>query len=219
MKIEIIDKGISEYEDVLLMQKKLHQRLLANISKDPSFGYIILTEHLPVITMGRHADENNILAGQSLLCQKNIKIHRIERGGDVTYHGPGQLVVYPILNLQTLNLGVKKYVKLIEESVIRTLQRFDISSGRKEGAPGIWIGNGETTNKICALGIKCSHFITMHGLALNVNTDLSGFDLINPCGFTQHGVTSMKKILGEEVDMFKLKEEFLHIFLSLVFSL
>lgn len=169
--------------------------------------YILFVEHGPVITLGKHAKEANVLFNEEQLAGQGISLFHIERGGDVTYHGPGQLVAYPILDLEYHHLGVKDYVSLLEEAVIRTIAEFDIKGVRVAGASGVWIGVGTPyERKICALGVKCSRYITMHGLALNVNTDMHGFRLINPCGFIDKGVTSMAAELHKEVDINRVKE-------------
>ena len=127
---------------------------------------------------------------------------RIERGGDITYHGPGQLVVYPVINLLRHGLGVRKYVETLERSVIGLLESYGVTASSNNDAIGVWIDwNGVSPRKICAIGVKVSHGVTMHGLALNVNTDLSAFSLINPCGFTDKGVTSIERELGRKVDL------------------
>lgn len=170
---------------------------------------IFLVEHLPVITLGRHADPTNLLVDRQSLADRGIDCVDIDRGGDITYHGPGQLVVYPIIDMTAHRLGVKTYVHLLEQAVIDTLAEYGIAAGRVEDATGVWLGIGTPDErKICAIGVRCSHFVTMHGLALNVNTDLSAFSLINPCGFTDKGVTSMAKELSRQIDMNILKEKF-----------
>lgn len=188
-------------------------------------GVLVLTQHFPVVTFGKHAKEANLLLPEDFLKEKGIDVFHIERGGDITFHGPGQLVVYPILDLQRLGattkngIGVKRYVNILEEAVIQTLNLFGIKADRLEGAPGVWVKTSNGPEKICALGIKCTRFCTMHGLALNVSTDLDYFKLINPCGFTDKGVTSMEKILKRPCDFEEVKNVFSHIFLRLIFSL
>lgn len=175
--------------------------------------YIFFVEHPPVITLGKHAKESNILFNQEQLADKGLSIYHIERGGDVTYHCPGQIVVYPLLDLEEHHLGVKDYVSLLEEATIRTLSDYGISSERIAGASGVWIGAGtKYERKICALGVKCSRYVTMHGLALNVNADLNGFRMINPCGFIDKGVTSMAIELHKEIEINKVKETLAHHF-------
>lgn len=179
--------------------------------------HLLLTEHEPVITIGRHGKRENILYPEKMLKAQGIECIQIERGGDITYHGPGQLVAYPIIDLESHKLGVKDYVFLLEESIIRILEKYSIKGERVEGASGVWIGVGsQQERKICALGIKCSRYITMHGLAFNINTDLNGFRLINPCGFVDKEVTSMQRELGYEMDMNKIKREFADIFTELI---
>ncbi len=204
MTLEIIDEGYADYGEMLSKQRELFsmmvERKRQGIPIDREF--ILLVEHNPVITLGRHAKPENILFREEELALRGIEMHRIERGGDVTYHGPGQLVAYPILNLEAHKMGVRDYVEMLEEAVIRTLSEFGLKGERVAGASGVWIDAGtERERKICALGVKCSRYITMHGLALNVNTDLNGFRMINPCGFLDKGVTSMAAELHKEVDI------------------
>ncbi|MCH5241382.1 MAG: lipoyl(octanoyl) transferase LipB [Muribaculaceae bacterium] len=222
--MEILDFGISDYGEVLLLQKNFFE----NLVKDKKEGregseYLLLGEHLPVITLGRRAKEENVLISKNLLKEKEIEVFHIGRGGDVTYHCRGQLIVYPILDLNRYKLGVKDYVYILEESIIRLIAKYKINGERVEGATGVWIGKGTSNErKICALGIKCSRYCSMHGIALNVNPDLSGFSMINPCGFQDKGVTSLEKELNsigpESVlpDMKKIKKDFTEIFLSLL---
>lgn len=208
MMLEIIDAGLTDYGEMLMWQREVFERLVAKKKSGQKIDeeYLMLTEHRPVVTLGRHAHEENVLIAEELLKDRGIGFYHIERGGDVTYHGPGQLVVYPILDLENHRLGVKAYVNLLEEVVIRTLEEYGIIGERVDGASGVWIAKGTAEErKICALGVKCSRYITMHGLALNVNTDMSGFDVINPCGFTDKGVTSMARELGHDVDMDEVK--------------
>ncbi len=194
---------------MLLRQKDLFSSMvmLKKDKKPLSKEYLLLVEHNPVITLGKHAKEYNLLLSEEEAANRGVGMYHIERGGDVTFHGPGQLVVYPILDLEYHHLGVKDYVNLLEEAVILTLGEFNIKGERVEGASGVWIDKGSRKErKICALGIKCSRFVTMHGLALNVNTDLTGFQMINPCGFVDKGVTSLAQELGKEIDMDDIKK-------------
>lgn len=219
--MKIIDFGLSDYNKILDLQSDFFNKLIeAKKRGERGEEYILIGEHHPVITMGRRAQEANVLVSSNFLEKKGIKIFKIGRGGDVTYHCPGQMIVYPIIDLERHKLGVKEYVSLMEEAVIRLLSLYDIKGERIEGATGVWIEkDGKDERKICAMGIKCSRYCTMHGLALNVNSDLSGFSLINPCGFQNKGVTSLEKekCEGYEIDIRKIKKEFLHIFLSLIF--
>ncbi|MDE6741511.1 MAG: lipoyl(octanoyl) transferase LipB [Muribaculaceae bacterium] len=194
MDLHIIDEGTKAYSEMLLKQRTIFTEMVSRKKAGLPIEeeYILLVEHPPVITLGKHAKESNVLYNEAQLASRGIKIYHIERGGDVTYHGPGQLVAYPLLDLEFHRLGVKDYVDLLEEAVIRTLADFGIKGQRVPGASGVWIGVGTLRErKICALGVKCSRFVTMHGLALNVNTDMSGFSLIHPCGFIDKGVTSI----------------------------
>ena len=163
---------------------------------------LIIAQHHPVYTLGLHADERNLLLPTQTILDRGAGIFRIQRGGDITYHGPGQLTVYPIVDLQRLNLGVKKYVHTLEEAVIRTIAHFNIMGERIEGATGVWIDAGlPNERKISAIGIRCSRNVAMHGLALNVGSDLSAFSAINPCGFTDRGVTSISRETGRETPL------------------
>lgn len=179
--------------------------------------YILMVEHPAVITLGRHANEANVLFNETELKRRGVELFHIERGGDVTFHGPGQLVAYPLLDLEHHHLGIKDYVNLLEEAVIRTIGDFGIRGSRVQGASGVWIGVGTPQErKICALGVKCSRFITMHGLALNVNTDLAGFRLINPCGFVDKGVTTMALELGYPIPINEVKRSLSNHFIDLL---
>lgn len=218
--LEIIDFGVSEYAETLSLQLNLFNELVEAKKSKGNDGkeYILIGEHFPVYTLGRRGNITNFLISEESLKRKGIDVFKIERGGDVTYHAQGQLIVYPILDLERHRLGVKDYVNLLEESVIRLLKQYDVEAERVEGATGVWIDKEKPTErKICAIGIKCSRFCTMHGLALNINTDLSGFSYINPCGFIDKGVTSLKKERSQTFDMQKIKEDFLDILLGLVF--
>lgn len=236
--IQTIDFGIKDYGEILKYQTTLFNELVekkvCKEKTEPEF--ILLGEHYPVITLGRRAKESNILIDEVSLNKNGIKIYHIGRGGDVTYHCPGQLIVYPILDLEKHHLGVKDFVNLMEETVIRLLDKYDIKGKRIEGATGVWIkGNREPEKKICAMGIKCSHYCSMHGLALNVSSDLKGFSMINPCGFQDKGVTSIEYEIRQSItnlkskkdtqkeeripEIPKIKREFLDIFLSLILPL
>ena len=216
--MEIVDFGVAEYDEVLKLQLSLFESLilqkkLKKIEKE----YLLLGEHLPVITLGRKAIEDNVLVPPPILAQNNIKLYHVGRGGDVTYHCPGQLIVYPIIDLDRYKLGVKQYVDLLEESVILLLKIYGIKGERIEGATGVWIDKGlPNERKICAIGIKCSRFCVMHGISLNVNADLKGFDLINPCGFKDKGVTSILIESKKEIDMHEVKKSFIEIFTRLL---
>lgn len=215
--LKIIDEGIKDYGEMLAKQREIFSDMVEKKKLGLPIGeeFLFLVEHNPVVTLGKHAKENNVLFSEEMLHERGVEVFHIERGGDVTYHGPGQLVAYPIIDLERHHLGVKDYVNLLEETVIRTIAEFGVKGERVPGASGVWIDVGTPfERKICALGVKCSRFITMHGLALNVNTDLSGFNLINPCGFTDKGVTSLARELGHPADIEAVKEVLANIFLK-----
>ena len=158
---------------------------------------LLLLEHPHVFTLGRGANSSNILAGQDQLESNSVEVHETGRGGDVTYHGPGQLVGYPIINLKPDRCDVHRYVRDIEEVLIRTIAEFEVTGTRIAGLTGVWVGN----EKIAAIGVRIARWITSHGFALNVNTDLSYFKMIVPCGITDKGVTSLSRLAGREIDM------------------
>lgn len=169
---------------------------------------IVLCEHPPVYTLGRSGKADNMLLSEEQLSSVGATLYHIDRGGDITFHGPGQLVCYPILNLEEYALGLKEYVHLLEEAVIRVCAAYGIAAGRVEKATGVWLdGDTPRARKICAIGVRSSHYVTMHGLALNVNTDLRYFSYIHPCGFIDKGVTSLQKELGQEVSMQEVKDK------------
>ena len=189
-----IDRGRNPYRMVWELQKELFSGLIEEKRRSGKVEkeYLIFVEHDPVYTMGRRAKETNMLMSNEWLEQRGIECIAIERGGDITFHGPGQLVAYPIIDLQAHKIGVKDFVTILEQAVIETIAKYGITGERIEGATGVWIGKGTPhERKICAIGVRCSRSITMHGLALNVSTDLSYFHAINPCGFTDKGVTSI----------------------------
>ena len=201
MKIE--DWKHISYSDAWSRQTEIFNSVIeASKEGKPYENRIIFCTHPHVYTIGKHGKQENMLISGDMLSRIGAEVFRIDRGGDITYHGPGQLVCYPILCLEDFNLGLKGYLHLLEEAVIRTCSHYGIQSGRVDGATGVWIDiNTPRERKICAMGVRSSHFVTMHGLALNVNTDLKYFDYINPCGFTNKGVTSIEKETGVQVSM------------------
>ena len=165
-------------------------------------NYLLFCEHKHVYTLGKSGSEQNLLVDYIQLQAKEAEFFRINRGGDITYHGPGQIVGYPILNLEYFVTGVKDYIFKLEESIIRLLADYNISATRLDGATGVWLGVGSSrVRKICAIGVRTSRWVSMHGFAFNVNTDLTYFNHINPCGFTDKAVTSMEKELGGKQDL------------------
>jgi len=194
---------IFNYKEAWDFQEHLYEQVLENSSNNtmPLSHHLIFCQHNHVYTLGQNGSENNLLINQIQLKAKNAEFYKINRGGDITYHGPGQLVGYPILNLSILRIGVKQYIYLLEQVIIDTLFQYEIKAGRKAGATGVWIDVDKAglERKICAIGVRCSHWITMHGFALNINTDLSYFNYINPCGFVDKAVTSIEKELGQKI--------------------
>jgi lipoyl(octanoyl) transferase len=172
-------------------------------------GTLIFVEHPHVYTLGKSGSENNLLLDYIQLQAKGASFYRIDRGGDITYHGPGQIVGYPIFDLEVIKIGLKEYIFRLEEAIIRTVGEFGLAASRLEGGTGVWL-DPETSGKarkICAIGVKASRYVTMHGFAFNVNTDLTYFNNINPCGFTDKGVTSLEKELGGRQDFHSVKSK------------
>lgn len=169
-------------------------------------GTVLLTEHRPVYTLGKSGHAENLLVDRQALEAMGARFFHIDRGGDITFHGPGQLVCYPILDLEKIGIGLREYIDALEEAVIRTVARLGIRAGRIAGASGVWIDpEADRPRKICAIGVRSSRYVTMHGFALNVQTDLRWFARINPCGFTDRGVTSIARETGEKPDMEHVK--------------
>ena len=208
-KIIFKDLGLIDYQQAWDFQKEMHANVFQ--SKTVSEGterenYLLFCEHPHVYTLGKSGSENNLLINHLQLQAKNATFIKTDRGGDITYHGPGQIVGYPILDLESLGIGVKEYVNRIEETIIETLKEYSIQSERMEGATGVWLdAKTKKARKICAIGVKVSRAITMHGFAFNVNTDLNYFNFINPCGFTDKSVTSLEKELGNKQDIEEVK--------------
>ena len=173
-------------------------------------NHLVFCEHPNVYTLGKSGKEDHLLLDKKGLLDNDVSFYKINRGGDITYHGPGQLVVYPIFDLEQFFTDIHKYMRLLEEAVIMTLLEYDIIAQRMEGQTGVWLGVGSIqARKICAMGVKSSRWVTMHGLGFNVNSDLRYFDHIIPCGISDKSVTSMAFELGEEVDMKELSNKLL----------
>ncbi len=207
--LTVKDLGLVPYREAWELQKSIQADVITDKNREDTEEHLLLVEHPPVFTLGRHGHAENMLVSEDALAAKGIEFVRIERGGDITFHGPGQLVAYPIIDLQRHHLGVKDYVNMLEEAVIRTIAHYGITGERVDGATGVWIDKGlPGERKICAIGVKCTRFVTMHGLALNINTDLHYFGAINPCGFIDKGVTSVRQETGKEADMQEAKELF-----------
>lgn len=181
-------------------------------------NYLLFCEHPHVYTIGKSGKESNLLINEDFLKSKGASLYKINRGGDITYHGPGQVVGYPILDLDNFSVSIKSYIFNLEEVIINTLAGFGIKGDRYDGATGVWldIEHPVKARKICAMGVRTSHWVSMHGFALNVNTDLAYFDYIVPCGIQGKGVTSMEKELGRKLDIEEvhqsLRQEFSKVF-------
>ena len=191
--MNILDLGRMSYNSAWDIQKEYHRKVMSG--KEPDT--LIIVEHEPVYTLGKNANDNHLLQSAS----EEIQVFRIERGGDITFHGPGQIVVYPILDLNRYVKSVLWYMRTLEKIIIDTLSDFNIKAELKDGLTGVWVGD----EKIGAQGVRISRWVTMHGLALNVNTDLRYFDGIIPCGIFDYGVTSMEKLMGSKQDINKVK--------------
>jgi lipoyl(octanoyl) transferase len=211
------DVGLKDYKATWDYQEVIFSRLV-NLKRDKASipegsadlpGHLIFVEHPHVYTLGKSGSENNLLLNYIQLQAKEAAFYRIDRGGDITYHGPGQIVGYPIFDLERIGISLKEYIYRLEESVIATLSSFGIDAGRLDGATGVWIEpqTPGKARKICAIGVRASRYVTMHGFAFNVNTNLEYFNYINPCGFTDKGVTSMNKELGEVQDIEIIKSD------------
>ncbi|MCA4898944.1 MAG: lipoyl(octanoyl) transferase LipB [Cytophagales bacterium] len=214
----LIDLGLIEYQKAWDYQTQLFNRIL-EIKKEnrdkpaeeqqPTTNYLLFCEHPHVFTLGKSGEEKNLLIKKEALATIGAAYYHINRGGDITYHGPGQIVVYPIFDLENFFTDIHQYMRLLEESVIQTLKELGIDSGRIKGLTGVWLGEGEQARKICALGVKSSRWVTMHGLAFNVNTNLRYFDYIVPCGIDDKAVTSVAKELGGLADIASIKSQLL----------
>jgi lipoyl(octanoyl) transferase len=216
-EIKFIDLGLIDYKKAWDYQTDLFNKILAvktenrNLPESlqkPTDNYLLFCEHPHVFTLGRSGDEKNLLLKKEGLTSIQATYYHINRGGDITYHGPGQIVVYPVVDLENFFTDIHRYMRLLEESVIQTLIEFGIASGRIPDLTGVWLEpeNRIRARKICALGVKTSRWVTLHGLAFNVNTDLTYFDYIVPCGIEDKMVTSLKKETGTVQDMNKVKE-------------
>ena len=203
------DLGLKDYKSCWDYQENLLSEITEDkkrLGKPSAKNFFILVEHPHVYTLGKSGNDKNLLANEEFLKKIDATFYRINRGGDITYHGPGQIVGYPIIDLEYYKLGVRQYIEKMENAIIELLDTFGISGSHKEGATGVWIEAEHPirARKICAIGVRVSRYVTMHGFALNVNTDLKYFSYINPCGMTL-GVTSFKKELGREISTDEVK--------------
>ena len=211
-KVQFINLGSIDYQEAWDYQTKLFEDIVAkkianrkkeSVDEVQTENYLLFCEHPHVYTLGKSGSEDNLLLNELELKERNASYYKINRGGDITYHGPGQLVGYPILDLDNFFTDIHKYLRLLEEAVILTLREYDIDGGRIDGLTGVWIDYKVQMNprKICALGVKSSRWVTMHGFAFNIHPDLDYFKNIIPCGIDDKAVTSLEKELGRQVEM------------------
>jgi lipoyl(octanoyl) transferase len=203
------DLGLIEYREAWQYQEQRFDEVIqSKLNHIDQPGYLLFCEHSHVFTLGKSGEESNFLIHQDFLKQIGATYFQTNRGGDITYHGPGQIVGYPILDLEKFQIALKDYICKLEESIILALKSYQIEGHHLPGSTGVWLDVDipNKTRKICAIGVKASRFVTMHGFALNVNTNLNYFTYINPCGFTDKGVTSMQKELGKTIDFEEVKQ-------------
>lgn len=214
-KIKVTDLGSKDYQETWDFQEQLFQKILSIKSENKKHdtfnetpNHLLFVEHPHVYTLGKSGDVSNLLIDEKQLKEKEASFYKINRGGDITYHGPGQVVGYPILDLENFFTDIHKYLRLLEESVILTLEEYGVKSGRSEGETGVWLDVGTPfARKICAMGVRASRWVTMHGFALNVNSDLGYFDHIIPCGIRGKAVASLNVELGvDKVNEEEVKE-------------
>jgi lipoyl(octanoyl) transferase len=222
-KIELIDLGEKDYKDTWDYQEKLFQGIVdikienrKNNTEIVTPNYFLFVEHPHVYTLGKSGDISNLLLNEEQLAQKGATFYKINRGGDITYHGPGQIVGYPILDLDNFFTDIHKYLRFLEEVIIKTLEEYGVNSTRSEGETGVWLDVGTPfARKICALGVRTSRWVTMHGFALNVNANLGYFDNIIPCGIKGKAVTSLEAELNRKVPLEEVKSKILKHFTKL----
>lgn len=217
--IFVEDLGRMNYAEAWEIQKKYFEEILhqKDIQKQTQ-NTLLLVEHAHVYTLGKHGERQNLLISDDRLKEINATFVPVDRGGDITYHGPGQLVVYPIFDLDNFGIRTREFVYRLEESIIKLLKSYGIVASRLESAAGVWLdANNENARKICSVGIKSSKSATMHGIALNINTDLRYFSYINPCGFVDKSMTSMHLESNKKIDFHEIKERFI-LFLSSEFK-
>ncbi|MFN8155308.1 MAG: lipoyl(octanoyl) transferase LipB [Bacteroidia bacterium] len=219
-QVRFFDLGSIDYKQAWDLQERLLAETVRqkmenrNLQAGQQFSprhFLLFCEHPHVFTLGKSGSESHLLADEAKLQEIGATYYKINRGGDITYHGPGQIVGYPILDLDLFFNDIHKYLRFLEEMVIRTCADYGLSAGRIEGLTGVWldIDAGENARKICAFGVRCSRWVTMHGWAFNINTDLSYFHRIVPCGISDRGVTSLQQELGREVDIEEVKGKML----------
>jgi lipoyl(octanoyl) transferase len=213
-EVEIRDLQSMAYGECWDLQRSLfdalcRKKLDKSFTDDEPRGTILIVEHPAVYTLGKSGHAENMLVTEEYLKSLGAEFYHIDRGGDITFHGPGQLVCYPIIDLDAVGLGVRKYIDALEQTVIDLAKEYGIEAHRSDGASGVWITRGARLEKLCAIGVRASHGVTMHGLAMNVSTDLNWFHLINPCGFTDRGVCSFTTLTGRQVTMEEIKPRFI----------
>lgn len=219
-KVKIIDLGLKSYSSSWEYQDELFNSIISvkksnrnNKKKSSTNNYMVFVEHPPVYTLGNSGKIENLLVNKKVLNENNIEFFKTNRGGDITFHGPGQIVCYPILDLENFFTDIHKYLRFLEEIVIETLNDFGIISQSRNGETGVWVRDKKSNfSKICAMGVRASRWVTMHGFALNVNTDLRYFNNIIPCGIKDKGVTSMKNELGKVLIKDSIKEKLQYYF-------
>ncbi len=216
-QVNVIDLGLMDYKQAWEYQEKLFNEVVSTKinnralpdNQQSTTNYLLFCEHPHVYTLGKSGSEANLLVNEQQLKAKNATYYKINRGGDITYHGPGQIVAYPILDLDNFFTDIHKYLRFLEEVVIRTLAEYGIKSERSSGETGVWLDaeNPLKARKICALGVRASRWVTMHGFAFNINTDLNYFGNIIPCGISDKAVTSLDKELGRKIDEEEVKQK------------
>lgn len=217
------DLGASDYKEIWDYQTALLDQIIAikrnnrtNNTAEITPNYFLFVEHPHVYTLGKSGDISNLLINEEQLKEKEAVFYKINRGGDITYHGPGQIVGYPILDLENFFTDIHKYLRFLEEVIIKTIAEYGLKGERSKGETGVWLDVGTPfARKICAMGIRSSRWVTMHGFALNVNTNLGYFDNIIPCGIKEKAVTSMEVELGKKIDLEEVKEKILFHFKTL----
>jgi lipoyl(octanoyl) transferase len=224
-KVQFQDLGLIDYKEAWDYQEEVFKYNIdakienrkADKTVTETINHLLFCEHPHVYTLGKSGDESHLLLSEALLKQKGATYYKINRGGDITYHGPGQIVGYPILDLDHFFTDIHKYLRFLEEMIILTLAEYNIEAGRYEGYTGVWLDadNPLKARKICAMGVRCSRWITMHGFAFNINPNLDYFNNIVPCGITDKQVTSMQKELNREIDVNEVKEKLKKHFLQL----
>jgi lipoyl(octanoyl) transferase len=215
-EVEIKDLQTMSYSECWDLQRSLFdalclKKLNKSFADNDARGTILCVEHPAVYTLGKSGHQENMLVSEEYLKSLGAEFFHIDRGGDITFHGPGQLVCYPIVDLDAIGLGVRRYIEALEQTVIDLAKEYGIDAHRSEGASGVWVTRpGGRLEKLCAIGVRASHGVTMHGLAMNVSTDLNWFHLINPCGFTDRGVCSLTTLTGRQVTMEEVKPKFIN---------